>query len=354
MNALCKMLGIDLPIVQAPMANVSTPAMAAAVSNAGALGSISVGATDAATARKMIGEVHASSDRPFNVNVFCHRPAVADADREGAWIERLTPHFAKFGANPPRELREIYRTFVNDDAMLAVLIETRPRVVSFHFGLPEQSRVDALRNAGIVLIATATNLDEARAIEQAGIHGIVAQGYEAGGHRGAFDSTTHDKRLSTFVLIRLLARETRQPIIAAGGLMDGAGIAAALDLGANAAQLGTAFVACEESAADSGFRARLLSDASRHTVMTKAISGRAARCIANHITAIGEGLSDDAVIPDYPIAYDAGKALNAAAKAKGEFGYGAHWSGQGAPLARSMPAGELVRTLQREFEGARR
>jgi nitronate monooxygenase len=353
MSGLLDLLGIALPIIQAPMANVSTPAMAAAVSNAGALGSISVGATDAEAARSMIAAVRDLTDRPFLVNVFCHRPAVADAVREAAWIERLAPHFAKFNAAPPARLREIYRSFIADDEMLAVFLDTRPRVVSFHFGLPDQRRIAALRNAGIALLATATNLDEARAIEHAGVHAVVAQGSEAGGHRGVFDSTPRDEQLGTFTLVRLLAREIPIPIVAAGGIMDGAGIAAALDLGASAVQLGTAFIACDESAADAAFRAKLLSEASRHTVMTRAISGRVARCIGNEMTAIGETLSDQRIVPAYPIAYDAGKALNAAAKAKGEYGYAAHWAGQGAPLARSMRAAELVRTLERELNAAR-
>src|SRR5881275_909343 len=145
MNPLLRRLGIELPIVQAPMAGVSTPAMAAAVSNAGGLGSIGVGAVDAETARRMIVAVRAATDRPFNVNVFCHRPAVADATREAAWLARLRSEFARFGATPPRALREIYTSFVVDDAMLAMLLEERPAVVSFHFGLPPRQRITALR-----------------------------------------------------------------------------------------------------------------------------------------------------------------------------------------------------------------
>jgi nitronate monooxygenase len=331
------------------MAGISSPALAAAVINAGALGSIGVGATDAAGARRMVAAVGERSSGSLNVNVFCHRPATADAERETAWLDRLRPHFSRFAAEPPHGLKEIYRSFVEDDAMLAALLADRPRVVSFHFGLPAADRIEALRVAGIILLASTTNLAEARAAARAGVHAIVAQGYEAGGHRGSFDPDAPDDCLGTLALTRLLVRALDVPVIAAGGIMDGAGIAAALRLGAKAAQLGTAFVACDESDADPGYRAALRSDAANHTVMTRAISGRPARCLQNRFTEWGADIPPRQ-IPDYPLAYDAGKALNAAAKAAHEAGYGAQWAGQGAPLSRSLPAARLVETLVEELE----
>ena len=232
MNALLQKIGVSLPIIQAPMAGVSTPEMAAAVANAGGLGSIGVGAVDAATAQNDRRD-SALSDRPFNVNVFCHRPAVADAAVEAAWLARLAPEFARYGAEPPRRLREIYTSFVEDDALHALLLEERPRVVSFHFGLPSPERIADLRAAGIVLFATATNLAEARCIATAGIVAVVAQGFEAGGHRGVFDPKAADECIGTLALTRLLVRTLEIPVIAAGGIMDGAGIAACLLLGAS-------------------------------------------------------------------------------------------------------------------------
>ena len=345
---LLETLGIDLPIIQAPMAGVSTPAMAAAVSNAGALGSIGVGATDAEGARRMIAAVRERCKRSLNVNVFCHRPATVDNALEAAWLEHLRPHFERFGAKPPPGLKEIYRSFVEDDAMLAALLADKPQVVSFHFGLPSAERIRALREAGIVLLASATNVVEGRAVVKAGVHAVVAQGFEAGGHRGVFDPDAEDDCLGTMALTRLLVRQLDVPVIAAGGVMDGAGIAAALRLGASAAQLGTAFIACTESDADAGYRAALASDAASHTVMTRAISGRPARCLRNWFTVLGAGVSPRQ-IPSYPITYDAGKALNAAAKAAHEAGYGAQWAGQGAPLARELPATELVAILAAEL-----
>jgi|ERR1019366_489583 nitronate monooxygenase len=350
-SPLLAMLEVDRPIVQAPMAGVSTPAMAAAVSNAGALGSIGVGATNAAGALEMIKAVRERSRRSLNVNVFCHRPAKADAAVEAAWVERLRPEFARFGVEPPRRLAEIYKSFVEDDDMLAMLVAERPKVVSLHFGVPAPERIQALRQAGIVLLGSATNVLEGQLLEAAGVQAVVAQGFEAGGHRGVFDPGAPDDRLGTMALTRLLVRALGVPVIAAGGIMDGAGIAAALRLGASAAQLGTAFVACAESLADAGYRASLMSEAASHTVMTRAISGRPARCLANRFTALGARISP-ADIPAYPIAYDAGKALNAAGKSAGEAGFGAQWAGQGAPLARAMPAGELVAKLAAEMAEA--
>lgn len=345
--SILERLGLSIPILQAPMAGVSTPRMAAAVSNAGALGGIAVGATDAASAAAMMAETRALTDRPFNVNLFVHVDPTPDPVVEAGWLEALSPTFAAYGAQPPKALRTIYRSFANDDAMLAALLAYPPAVVSFHFGLPDVERIAALKGAGCLLLATATNLEEARAAKVAGIDAVVAQGWEAGGHRGVFDPDAPDERLGTLALTRLLVAEGGLPVIAAGGIMDGAGVRAALDHGAVAAQLGTAFIGCPESAADEAYRAALAGEVARRTTMTRAVSGRPARCLANRFTALGESLS--ATVPAYPIAYDAGKALNAAAKAQGEGGYGAQWAGQGAPMVRSLPAAELIAVLKAEM-----
>jgi nitronate monooxygenase len=344
-------LKIEVPIVQAPMAGTSTPAMAAAVSNAGALGSIGVGAMDATGARAAIGALQAATNRAFNVNVFCHAPPTPDPAREAAWLAGLAPTFAAFGAETPASLEPAYASFVDDDAMLAALVELKPPVVSFHFGLPGADRLAALRGAGCVLVSSATSLAEAQAAQAAGIVAVVAQGYEAGGHRGVFDAGATDDRLGTLALTRLLVSGLDLPVIAAGGIMDGAGIAAVLALGAAAAQLGTAFIACPESSADAAYRAALAGPAAAHTVMTAAISGRPARCLSNRFTALADSLGLEP--PAYPIAYDAGKALSRAARAAGETGFGAQWAGQGAPLARALPAATLVETLAKELRAAR-
>lgn len=329
------------------MAGVSTPELAAAVSNAGGLGSISVGATDATSAREMITNIRVLSNRPFNVNLFVHQPMAQDAAREAAWLTAMAPIFHEYGAQPPTALRPIYKSFVEDDEMLALLLETAPAVISFHFGLPDAERIAALKEAGCTLLATVTNLGEAQAARSAGIDAVVAQGWEAGGHRGVFDPDAPDTRLGTLALTRLLAQRSGLPVIAAGGIMDGHGIRAVLDLGAVAAQLGTAFVACPETSADAAYREALAGPPALNTVMTSAISGRPARGLSNRFTQWGECV--DLPHPGYPMTYDAGKALIAAAKAADEAGYAAQWAGQGAPLSRPMPAAELVALLTEEM-----
>jgi nitronate monooxygenase len=333
------------------MAGVSNPTLAAEVSKTGALGSIAVGATDAAGARAMILETRRLTDEPFNVNVFVHASPKVLPAKEAAWLMQLAPYFEEFGARPPSRLRTIYRSFADDPDMLDVLLETRPSIVSFHFGLPPVETIQALKAKGIILMATATSPQEAEAIENANVDFIVAQGVEAGGHRGVFDLDAPDDSLTTLALTRMLVRRGKLPVIAAGGVMDGAGIAAALKLGAVAAQLGTAFIGCPEASTEEGFRRALLGPAAHHTRMTRLISGRPARSLSNRFTALEQRFPHSA-LPDYPIAYDAGKALHAAARAKGEYGFGAQWAGQGAPLARSLPAARLVHTLMEELEEA--
>lgn len=338
------------------MAVASTPALVAAVSNAGGLGSLAVGNMDATAAREVIRQTRALTTRPFNVNVFTHTPARADARREAAWLDYLAPEFQRFDTRPPAALREIYLSFVDDVAMYEMFLAERPAVVSFHFGLPSQAWIDALKASGIVLFASATNEDEAVAIEAAGIDAIVAQGWEAGGHRGRFNDEgdrqlSEDEQLGTFALVRRLVARTSLPVIAAGGIMDGAGVAAVLALGAQAAQMGTAFVPCPESGADTAYREALLRGQPPRTALIRAISGRPARGLANQFWAL-EQAPERPAIPDYPITYDAGKALNAAAKARGNSAYAAQWAGQAAPLARALPAAELVEVLTRETREA--
>lgn len=341
-------LSLRAPIFQAPMAGVSTPALAAAVAEAGGLGGLGLRASTPDEARSAILATRQATGGAFCANVFCHAAPKADPDREARWIARAAPLFRDLSADPPAALRDIYPSFVGDDAMLRVLLETRPPAVSFHFGLPRAGQLAALREAGMVLMASATSPAEARLIEAAGLDAIIAQGFEAGGHRGIFDPDGADDRMSTQDLTRHLAREGGLPVIAAGGLMDGADIAATLSWGAVAGQLGTAFIGCPESAAGPGYRARLPMGG---TVMTSAISGRPARCLTNRLTAWGQG-ADAVDIPDYPRCYDLAKGLIAAARRAGASGIGAEWAGTGADRARAMPAGALVALLTAELRTA--
>ena len=344
--AIIESLGLSIPVVQAPMAGGSTPSLAAAVSNAGGLGSIGIGATDAMGAQAMMDELRSQTERAFNVNLFVHEPPIADTGREAAWLNWLAPLFAEFDAEPPKALSPLFKSFAEDADKLAMLLEMAPPVVSFHFGLPSAQTLTALRERNITMLATATSLAEARAIEAAGIDAIVAQGIEAGGHRGIFDPASPDDMLETAALTRMLVQETRLPVIAAGGIMDGAGIAAALDLGAAAAQLGTAFINCPESAANDAYRTALSGHGAYHTKLTSIVSGRPARLIGNRFARLDKGVSP----PSFPIAFAAGRALNLAAAARGEHGFAAHWAGQGAPYARTMPAKTLIETLRKELE----
>jgi len=228
------------------------------------------------------------------------------------------------------------------------LLALHPEVVSFHFGLRSQDKIAALHEAGIILLATATNLAKARKFEAAGIDIVVAQGVEAGGHRGVFDLLTEDEGLSTFVLVQTLTLELRIPVVAAGGIMDGCGIRAMLALGATAAQLGTAFILCPESSASDSYRKYLLSSRASLTRITRYISGRPARGMINDFIRYCEGR--DAPDPaDYPVAYDAAKQLNAVAESSGSNEYAAQWAGQDAPFCRSLPAADLMNALATEF-----
>ena len=343
-------LGIKYPIIQAPMAGVSTPELAAAVSNAGALGSIAVGAVNSDAARQLIKSTRALTDQPFNVNLFCHPSPQRSAEIEHGWIEHLTPHFERFGSNSPTELDEIYLSFLDDPNMLAVLLEEQPAVVSFHFGLPVSTWIEQLRNKGIVTLACVTSLIEAKLAIAAGVDALVAQGIEAGGHRGSFDAQ-QDSGLMTMDLVAQLTALVQSPVIAAGGIMTGTDIAAAMKVGAAAVQMGTAFVLCPESSANAGYRANLSRGAAVSTEITSAISGRPARGIINRAHTEIEP-HNRAHIPDYPLTYDAMKRLATVASSQGDEGYAAHWAGTGASLARSMPADQLIKTLVSELQAS--
>lgn len=329
-------LSFDRPVIQAPMAGVATPELAAAVSNASGLGCLGLATMPATEAAQAMARTRAMTDRPFGVNVFCHARPQRDPEVEAAWLDRLAPRFAQFGAAPPAELRDIYPSFLTNDDMLQALIDARPALISFHFGLPDADRLARLRSSGAVLAATATSPAEARAIVAAGLDLVIAQGWEAGGHRGMFDPKGDDARLPLPDLLAAL-RDLPVPVVAAGAIMAAADTRAALAAGAVAVQCGTAFLRAPEAATTPAHRAAL---SVGHTKMTRAISGRPARSVENLFTAI-----DDSAAPDYPVTYDAGKALNAAALAGDETGYGAQWAGTGAARSVARPAAETVAAL---------
>ena len=343
-----QLFGRPIPIVQAPMAGTATPALAAAVSNAGALGSLGLASSSVDTARAMIAETRALTDQPFNLNLFCHKPPVPDREDARAWIDWMGPLIDDGGIEPPEDLSAVYQSFVENPEMFEMVLDSRPAVVSFHFGLPVPEWLDAFRAAGSFLMATATSVEAAVELERAGMDAIVAQGYQAGGHRGIFDPDGPDEQLETAELVRRIVAVTDLPVIAAGGIMDGSQIRAMLDIGASAVQMGTAFLLCPETDTPEHHRQLLRDAAVDSTVMTRAVSGRPARGFSGPLA--DRGAMDGAPkAPGFPIAYDLARQLNAAATDKGRAAYGGYWAGTGAPQSREMPAGELVATLNAEL-----
>ncbi|WP_221793253.1 NAD(P)H-dependent flavin oxidoreductase [Oceanobacter mangrovi] len=348
-NEFTRRFGIQ-PLIQAPMAGVATPELAAAVCNAGGLGSLGLGASSVAQARQMIQQTRQLTSKPFNVNVFCHQLPQRDVGVEAQWLAFLAPLFEDLQAKLPVELTEIYSTFIADDAILAMLLEEQPAVVSFHFGLPTPAQLAALQAAGIYTLASATSLAEARLIKRAGINAVIAQGIEAGGHRGIFDPQADDEQLTTAQLVQLLVAELKLPVIAAGGLMDGKDIRAMLELGASAAQLGTAFILCPESAANAEYRQQLAAAEGADTRLTPVLSGRPARGIVNRYIRYCDA-DNCPQLPAYPLTYDATKQLTSAAAKAGLTGFAAHWAGQGAGRTRQVGAADLVGLLLDELAG---
>lgn len=329
-------LGMRVPVIQAPMAGVATPALAAAVSNAGGLGSLGLAAMSPEQADEAMAETWRLTDRSFGVNLFCHQPLRRDSAAETRWLDLLAPYFARFDAAPPRILENAYPSTLESDALLDRVLAAAPALVTFHFGLPRPEQIAALRRRGCLLGATATSLAEGERIREAGLDLIVAQGWQAGGHRGIFDPDAPDERLETLPLVELLV-PLGLPVIAAGAIMDASDTRRALAAGAVAVQCGTGFLLAPEAAATPAHRKAL---ARGETVMTSAISGRPARCCINDFTAI-----PDAESPGYPVTYAAGKALNAAAMAKAITSYGAQWAGTGCARAVARPAADTLAAL---------
>ncbi|WP_150305276.1 NAD(P)H-dependent flavin oxidoreductase [Pseudomonas saliphila] len=349
-TSILNLLNIQHPIIQAPMVGVSTPKLAAEVSNAGALGSIGLGGSTPEQARELIQTTRALTTAPFNVNLFCHQPAQAKPGVEQAWLGHMASLFRAYKTEPPASLSLGYVSFLESEAMLQVLLDERPAVVSFHFGLPPNEWIKQLQAAGITILACVTTPAEARLAQAAQVNALIAQGMEAGGHRGVFDPAD-DQLIGTFALVSVLAEMTELPIIAAGGIMNGSGIVASQKLGAAAVQMGTAFVCCPESSANEQYRQALQSERSERTAISADISGRPARGMVNRLfTDIGGAHAPTR--PDYPITYDATKALSAAAISQGDYDFAVQWAGQGAPLSRAMPAAELIAVLVQEMQTA--
>lgn len=339
--SLLQQLAIKHPIFLAPMAGVSTPELAAEVSNQGGLGSLGLGANTPQSAREQILKTQALTENSFQVNFFCHQSTELNLEKAQQWIEYLRPHFEKFGVQPPQELHCIYPSFLDNDDFLNVVLETKPKAVSFHFGIPHPHQIKALKEASILTMVSATNLIEAQAIEAAGIDIIIAQGIEAGGPRGIFNQT-FDAAIKTSDLVQLIVKHCKLPVIAAGGIMTGLQAKHMLGLGATAVQLGTAFVQCQTSNASAEYRKALFTEPV--TQISASLSGRPARGLLNHWhTKIDSPTRP--VQPEYPYAYDLAKQLNALASKHHDYGFGAFWAGSNVAQIRELGASDLVNQL---------
>lgn len=340
--SLQEMLGIELPIIQAPMAGVQGSALAIAVSNAGGLGSLPCAMLSPDALRKEVAAIKAATNKPFNVNFFCHTQPQPDAAAEARWRHALSPYYQEFGIDPSTIQSGPGRTPFNLEAA-GILDEIRPAVVSFHFGLPSDELLARVRATGAKILSSATTLDEALWLQERGVDAIIAQGLEAGGHRGIFLTDDLTTQVGTFALLRQIVQEVRVPVIAAGGIADAEGVAAALALGAQAVQVGTAYLLCPEATTSAIHRAALASPAARHTALTNIFTGRPARGIVNRVIREVGPISEAA--PAFPLATSGITPLRAKAEAQGSGDFSPLWSGQNPTGCKPIPAAELTKML---------
>ena len=336
------LFGIELPIIQAPMAGVQGSALAVAVSNAGGLGSLPCAMLSLDGIRSELAAIRAHTSNPFNANFFCHTPPAPDPKREALWQAALAPYYKEYGIDADKIAVGPGRAPFNSEAA-AVLEEFKPAVVSFHFGLPSANLLARVRALGSKILCSATTVDEARWLEAQGVDAIIAQGIEAGGHRGIFLSDDLSTQVGTFALLPQIVRAVRVPVIAAGGIADPIGVAAAMTLGAAGVQIGTAYMLCPEATTSVVHRAALKSEAARHTALTNLFTGRPARGIVNRI--IRELGPICTAAPAFPLATAAIAALRAKAEAQGSGDFSPLWSGQNASGCKEAPAGDLTREL---------
>jgi nitronate monooxygenase len=339
---LQKLLGIELPIVQAPMAGVQGSALAIAVSNAGGLGSLPCAMLSVEQMERELAAISRGTRHPFNVNFFCHLPPTPDPQREAEWRAALAPFYRELGVSPDSIPATPGRVPFDDDAA-EVLAPFKPAVVSFHFGLPSSELVTRVKRWGSKILSSATTVAEARLLEERGVDAVVAQGLEAGGHRGMFLSADLTTQVGTLALVRQIVQSVRIPVIAAGGIADAAGVTAAMALGAAGVQIGTAYMLCPEATTSAVHRAALTSEASRHTAVTNVFTGRPARGIVNRL--IRELGPISSVAPEFPLAVNAVLPLRARAEALGSGDFSPLWSGQNTSGCRGVPAAQLTREL---------
>ena len=339
---LHKLLGTDWPILQAPMAGVQGSALAVAVCNAGGLGALPSATLGLDALRDELLRIRAQTGRPFNVNFFCHTPPLPNAEREALWNAALAPYYKELGLDASCIPAGAGRTPFTREAA-EVLAEFKPAIVSFHFGLPAPDLLARVKAWGAKVLSSATTVDEALWLQSQGVDAIIAQGVEAGGHRGMFLSDDLSLQMGTFALLPQIVRAVRVPVIAAGGIADGAGVAAAMALGAAGVQVGTAYLLCPEATTSAVHRVALKSPAARHTALTNVFTGRPARGIVNRLMrelgAIG------AAAPAFPLATAGLAPLRSRAESLGSSDFSPLWAGQNTSGCRDIPAAELTREL---------
>ena len=341
-NALTALFNIEKPIIQAPMAGVQDYRLAAAVSNAGGLGSLPCAMLGTEALREELKALNEATSKPYNLNFFAHTPPEPNPQQEANWQQALAPYYKEFGIDPASITAGPGRMPFNEESA-AIVEEFRPAVVSFHFGLPKPELLERVKKAGAKVLSTATTVDEALWLEQHGADAIIAQGLEAGGHRGIFLTKDMTTQMGTFALLPQIVAAVKIPVIAAGGIATAEGVRAALDLGAVAAQIGTAFMLCPEATTKPLHREALKSPAARHTAITNLFSGGPARGIVNRVMRELGPVCDQA--PAFPLATNAIAPLRAAGEAAGTGDFSPLWSGQNASGCREIPAGKLVEEL---------
>jgi nitronate monooxygenase len=342
---LIELFDIELPIVQAPIAGAMDWELAAAAAEAGALGSLPCAMLNAAQVREQMGKIRSHTKKPINLNFFCHTPPVLSNAREARWRERLVPYYRELGIDPAAPVPSSNRTAF-DAEMCDVVEETKPEVVSFHFGLPEPRLLQRVKAAGFLVMSSATTAAEARWLEQHGVDAVIAQGNEAGGHRGMFLTDDLAAQPGTFALVPQIVDAVKVPVIAAGGVTDARGIAAAFALGAAGVQIGTAYLWCPEAKISAPHRAALQSARDDGTALTNLMTGRPARGFFNRLMREIGPVAE--IAPEFPLAAGALAPLRAKAEAQGSGDFSPMWAGQAAALGRVLPAGELTRKLAAE------
>lgn len=342
---IVELFGIEVPIIQAPMAESTGSEMVLAVAAAGGLGSLPCALLSAEQIRAEVETIRRQTKRPINLNFFCHTPPRVDAAREAAWRQRLQRYYVELGLDPNESVAGASRAPFDEKAC-ELVVELRPEVVSFHFGLPEEKLQRRVRDAGMKIIASATSVDEARWLEDRGCDALIAQGYEAGGHRGNFLSDDISTQAGTMALVPQVVDAVKVPVIAAGGIADARGIVAAFALEAAAVQIGTAYLFCPEAKISAAYRAALRKAKDNQTALTNVFTGRPARGIVNRVIREVGPMAEGA--PEFPLAAGAMAPLRAKCATTGSNDFTAYWAGQAAQLGRELPAGELTQQLAME------